>query len=83
MIRDVFSPVARAASTKSRLRSDSVWARSTRAPQAQPVTEMTRMIPIEPLWGRYAARMIVSGRLGRTRNTFASRESTSSLIPPR
>ena len=37
MIRHVLSPLARAASTKSRRRSDSVWARSTRAPHAQPV----------------------------------------------
>ena len=37
MIRQLRSPVTRADSTKSRLRSDSVWARSTRAPEAQPV----------------------------------------------
>ena len=41
MMRHVLSPLARAASTKSRRRSDSVWARSTRAPQAQPVTAIT------------------------------------------
>ena len=34
----------RAASTKSRLRSDRVCARSTRAPQAQPVMAMTSAI---------------------------------------
>ena len=41
MMRHVLSPLAREASTKSRRRSDSVWARSTRAPQAQPVTAIT------------------------------------------
>ena len=41
MIRQVLSPLIRAASTKSRLRSDSDCARSTRAPQAQPVNAMT------------------------------------------
>ena len=41
MIRQVRSPLARAASTKSRRRSDRVWARSTRAPHAQPVRAMT------------------------------------------
>ncbi len=52
MIFDVRSPVARAASTKSRLRKDNVCARSTRAPQAQPVSAITRMMPSEPLCGR-------------------------------
>ena len=37
MIRHVLSPLARAASTKSRFRSESVCARRTRAPHAQPV----------------------------------------------
>jgi len=40
MIRIRFSPMIRADSTKSRLRSDMVCARSTRAPHAHPVKEM-------------------------------------------
>ena len=39
-MRHRFSPMIREDSTKSRLRSDIVWARSTRAPQAHPVREM-------------------------------------------
>ncbi len=52
MILAVLSPVARAASTKSRLRSERVWALSTLAPQAQLVIEITRMMPSEPDFGR-------------------------------
>ena len=40
MIRLRFSPIIRADSTKSRLRSDMVCARRTRAPHAHPVKEM-------------------------------------------
>ncbi len=42
MMRCSGSPLARAACTKSRLRSDIVCARSTRAPQAQPMSPRTR-----------------------------------------
>ena len=73
--------MARAASTKSRLRSDRVWARSTRAPHAQPVTVITMMMPVEPEFGRYAARMTTSGRLGMTRNTLENMDSSSLPLP--
>jgi len=42
MIRSRFSPMIREDSTKSRLRSDIVCARSTRAPQAHPVNAITK-----------------------------------------
>src|SRR5699024_6209508 len=52
MIRTRDSPVARAASTKSRRRSDIVWARSTRADPAQEVIAMTTATEIIPREGR-------------------------------
>ena len=48
MMRGVDSPLMRAACTKSRLRSERVWLRKTRPPQAQPVTEITTMIAAVP-----------------------------------
>ena len=81
MILSELSPVALAASTKSRLRSESVCARSTRAPQAQPVTVITMMMPVDPEFGRYEARMTTSGRLGMTRNTFENMDSSSLPVP--
>ena len=53
MIRIRLSPITRAASTKSRRLTDSVWARSTRAPHAQPVTAM--MTPMSSVFDRAAA----------------------------
>ena len=53
MIRIRLSPMIRAASTKSRRLTDRVWARSTRAPQAQPV--MAMITPISSVFDRPAA----------------------------
>ena len=53
MMRHRLSPMIRDASTKSRLRSDMVWARSTRAPHAQPVSEITS--PITKAFDRLSA----------------------------
>src|SRR5262245_9969253 len=85
MMRQVRSPLIRAASTKSRLRSDSDCARSTRAPHAQPVnaiTPPTRRSFAESPFGRKLPTTISSGRAGSTRNTFAIMDSTSSTQPP-
>ncbi len=81
-MRHVRSPVARAASTKSRRRSERVWARSTRAPHAQPVAPMTRATVTPPALGSCAAMMMMSGSCGMTRNTFDRADSVSSPRPP-
>ena len=52
MIRQVFSPVSRAAAMKSRLRMARVWARTTRAPHGQLrklLTNVFLVIPALPL----------------------------------
>ena len=82
MIRHVLSPLARAASTKSRFRSESVCARRTRAPHAQPVAAMTRATVSPPADGSWPAMMMMSGSCGITRNTLDSAESDSSPNPP-
>ena len=83
MMRHIGSPLARAASTKSRLRSESVCARSTRAPQAQPVRAITSAIVSPPAEGSSPAMMMISGSAGITRNTLEMSERTSSPRPPR
>ena len=84
MIRPVLSPVIRADSTKSRLRSESVCARSTRAPQAQPVSAMIVPISRSSLEaGRKPKITISSGSAGMTRKMLASKDSRSSASPPR
>ena len=82
MMRHVLSPLARAASTKSRRRSDRVWARSTRAPHAQPVTAITAATVTPPTDGSWPAMMMMSGSCGMTRKTLASMDRPSSPIPP-
>ena len=86
MIRQLFSPMIRAESTKSRVRMDSVWARSSRAPNAQPVTAM--MTPITTSFGfaplpRKPKITISSGSAGSTRKMLASMDSRSSAEPPK
>ncbi len=82
MMRQVRSPFARAASTKSRRRNDRVWALNTRAPQAQPVIAITSATVTPPTVGSWPAMMMMSGSCGMTRNTFASTERLSSRSPP-
>ena len=86
MIRQLFSPMIRAESTKSRLRMDRVWARSCRAPNAQPVTAM--MTPITMSFGfaplpRNPKITMSSGSAGSTRKMLASMDSRSSAQPPK
>ena len=83
MIRHVDSPVARAAWMKSRRRSESVCARSTRAPHAHPVAASTRATVTEPASGSWLTMMMTSGRPGSTRKMVDSADSASSLRPPR
>ncbi len=86
MIRQLFSPTIRAESMKSRLRMDSVWARSCRAPNAQPV--MLMMTPIMMSFGlaprpRNPKITMSSGSAGSTRKMLASMDSRSSAPPPK
>src|SRR5712691_11227518 len=60
------SPLARAASTYSRLRIESVCARSTRAPHDHPVTVNTITIVNGPLYTAKAASRIARGSVGNT-----------------
>ena len=82
MIRRWLSPLTSAAAMKSRWRSIKVWARSTRAFHAQPVTTSTKATVIGPA-GRYAAITIASGSPGSTRNTLMISDSTLSTRPPK
>ena len=77
------SPRTRADSRKSRLRSDSVCARSWLAPYDQPVTTSTTRTTGSVPFPAYVARMMISGNVGMTRNTLVTIDSTSSGIPPR
>src|SRR5580658_8231747 len=86
MIRQLRSPTIRAESMKSRLRMESVCARSCRAPNAQPVTLM--MTPITMSFGlaplpRNPKMTMSSGSAGSTRKMLASMESRSSAHPPK
>ena len=81
MMRKSGSPLTRAACTKSRLRSDIVCARSTRAPQAQPVIASTPAISTTSGSSNCEATMMMSGRPGITRKTLVRAESAS-LLPP-
>src|SRR5260370_15841756 len=81
MMRHVDSPEARAASTQSRLRSESVCERSTRAPQDQPVIVKTNPIANGPLLGKKAASRMARGSVGNTRNTLGTSERISSTHP--
>ena len=68
-MRHLDSPVARAASTKSRPRRDIVWARSTLAEPAHEVIAMTIVTEIAPRLGRYPVNTISNGIPGMTRKT--------------
>jgi hypothetical protein len=81
MIRLSGSPLALAARTKSRLRSDIVCARSTRAPHAHPVRPSTAAMTHSGGSSKSEATMMMSGRPGITRNTLASAESDSLFHP--
>ena len=73
--------MTRAAWMKSRLRSDIVCARSTRAPHAQPVIASTPAISTMLGSSNCEATMMMSGRPGTIRNTLVSADSAS-LLPP-
>lgn len=81
MMRRSGSPLARAAWMKSRLRSDMVWARSTRAPHAHPVSPSTAAITMSGGFSNWEAMMMMSGMPGMTRNTFVSADSDSLRHP--
>ncbi len=83
MMRRSGSPLARAAWMKSRLRSDIVCARSTRAPQAQPMSPSTPAITTRGGSSKDAATMMMSGRPGMTRKTFVRDDSASLRHPLR
>ncbi len=83
MMRQVDSPVARAASTKSRRRSDRVCARSTRAPHAHEVQPMTSAMVQSPEFGITLVMMMMSGSAGMTMNTLDSADSPSAAAPER
>ena len=69
------SPVTLAALTKSRRRSDSAWARKTRAFHAQPAAESTMMVELGA-GRRYEPSTIASGRPGITRKTLVPSDIT-------
>ena len=74
------SPATCAAETKSFSRSESVWERSTRAPQAQPVTvSTTHDGPESRLQER--GQHDQQRQVGMIRKTFMNTESTSSTRP--
>ena len=77
------SPRTRADSRKSRLRSDSAWARSWFAPYDQPVATRTSRITKKLPPPAYLLRMMISGNVGTTRKTLVKNNSTSSANPPR
>ena len=80
-MRQGFSPAARAAVTNSRLRMESVCARSTRAPHGQLVSAtMIAMVSVVLL--KYWTAIIASGNAGTTRKTLVMTERISSTIPP-
>ncbi len=82
MIRHVRSPLARAAVTNSRLRSDSACARRTRAPHGQLVrATISAMVSVVRLKNSTARTAI--GNAGITRKTLVSSESRSSTMPPK
>src|ERR1700733_2896087 len=81
-MRHARSPAARAASTYSRLRTDRVWARSTRADAAQLVSAMTTISGPSALDLTSAMITMTSGSVGMTRTTLDSRLSASSRNPP-
>src|SRR5262249_18668331 len=82
MMRLAPSPLARAAVTNSRLRIESVCARSTRAPQGQLVSATTSaMVSVVRLKSSTASS--ASGKPGITRKTLVSSESASSAKPPK
>jgi hypothetical protein len=83
MSRHVDSPVARAASTYSRPRKESVCALSTRAPHAHDVKPMITATRKSPPVGTALPTMMISGSAGITRNTLDSAESPSPGVPPR
>ena len=78
-IRQARSPDARAASTYSRLRTDSVCARSTRADAAQLVSAMMTISESSPLDFTSARITMTSGSVGITSTTLDSRLSASSI----
>jgi len=83
MIRQVRSPDARAASTKSRRRNDIVCARSTLAPHAHAVRLITAAISTVSADGSIDATMMINGSAGITRKTLDSIDNASSAAPPR
>src|SRR6185312_7264774 len=65
--RNSRSPENTADATKSRVRRVTAWLRMTRDPVAQLVNATTSTMVQVELLEMYAARMIISGRLGMTR----------------
>lgn len=82
-MRHVDSPATLAASTKSRLRSDSACPRRMRASTAQVVSPMISTSMVGPRFETNDAITISSGSVGMTRKTFVTRLMTSSTQPPR
>ena len=82
-IRQDRSPAARAARMYSRLRTDSVCARSTRADAAQLVSAMTTISGPSPFDLRSAMITMTSGRVGMTSTTLDTTLSASSGTHPR
>ena len=82
MMRQVGSPLTRAASTNSLFRSTRVCERSTRAPQAQLRRLKTRMTVSGPGRSIIPAITIMIGSCGKTRTTLVIIDRKSSTVPP-
>ena len=82
MIRFVDSPATFAASTKSRLRNESAWARRILASNAHSVRPRIRIIATSPCAFRYDETTIRSGIVGITRKTLVRKLMNSSTTPP-
>src|SRR5258708_22370788 len=82
LMRQVRWPPARAAVTNSRLRIESVCARSTRAPQGQLVrATITTMVSVVRL--KNSTATIASGNGGSTRKTLVINERAASTTTPK
>ena len=75
------SPRTTAACTNSFWRRLSVWLRKTRAPAAQPVRLITRMMGRSLRTRIHDASTIMSGRLGMMSTMLMTRLRTSSIHP--
>jgi hypothetical protein len=76
------APSARAASTKSRRASESVWARITRAITGHDVNPSTRIMRSNPA-PNSAITTTARKKRGTTRTSSVARMSRSSMVPGR